>query len=233
MSPAAVVPAWPAGERSAFVAALAGLLNRPAEALMQEVDGDPIVAPPLWGRWHAAADRLDQAAGATPQWFHELNADPRLRVTAGLGAEVVRRNDEELMAQAWEQVDGVLAANEALRRAQAAREAAGKLLTKHLSTLDADTLLQVTAPVHARVLRRTSRSPRRSCYGGAPSRTVRPMAECAAPAGRRPAGRLDRAPGGRASRARRTGRRRRAAEPPEPAGAAHPTGRRRAEPEWW
>ena len=152
VSPAAVVPAWPAGERSAFVAALAGLLNRPAEALVQEVETDPIVAPPLWGRWHAAADRLDQAAGATPQWFHELNADPRLRVTAGLGAEVVRRNDEELMAQAWEQVDGVLAANEALRRAQAAREAAGKLLTKHLSALDADTLLQVTAPVHARVL---------------------------------------------------------------------------------
>ena len=46
----------------------------------------------------------------------------------------------------------MLAANEALRRAQAAREAAGKLLTKHLSTLDAESLLQVTAPVHARVL---------------------------------------------------------------------------------
>ena len=152
VSPAAVVPAWPSGERNAFVSALAGLLNRPADALLQEVDGDPVVAPPLWGRWHAAADRLDPAAGATPQWFHELNADPRLRATAGLGAEVVRRHDEELMAQAWEQVDGVLAANEALRRAQAAREAAAKLLTKHLSTLDLDTLLQVTAPVHARVL---------------------------------------------------------------------------------
>jgi len=152
VSPAAVVPAWSADERSAFVAALARLLNRPAEALAQEVDGDPIVAPPLWGRWHAATDRLDPATGAMPQWLHELNADPRLRLTAGLGAEVVRRNDEELMAQAWEQVDGVLEANEALRRAQAAREAAEKLLTKHLSTLDPESLLQVTAPVHARVL---------------------------------------------------------------------------------
>jgi len=152
VSPAAVVPAWPTDERSAFVSALAKLLNRPADALSQQVDGDPIVAPPLWGRWHAAIDRLDPATGATPQSFHELNADTRLRVTAGLGAEVVRRNDEELMAQAWEQVDGVLAANETLRRAQAAREAAAKLLTKHLSTLDAESLLQVTAPVHARVL---------------------------------------------------------------------------------
>jgi hypothetical protein len=152
VSPAAVAGAWPSGEREAFVPRLAALLNEPADALARDANTDPIVAPPLWGRWHAATDRLSTDGDAAPRWFHELNADPRLRATAGLGAEVVRHNDEELMAEAWAQIDGVLAANEALRRAQAAREASGKLLANHLSTLDVDALLQVTAPVHARVL---------------------------------------------------------------------------------
>jgi hypothetical protein len=152
VSPAATPPPWSPGERSAFVAALATVLNQPADALAQDSLGEPLVAPPLWGRWHAAVDRLALAAGASPQWFHELNADPRLRATAGLGAEVVRRNDQELMAEAWDQVEGVVAANEALRRAQAAREASSKLLANHLAALDADTLLQVTAPVHGHLL---------------------------------------------------------------------------------
>jgi hypothetical protein len=152
ISPAATPAPWPPEQRSAFVAALAGLLNQPADALVQDSLGEPLVAPPLWGRWHAAVDRLAVTEGASPQWFHELNADPRLRATAGLGAEVVRRNDQELMAQAWDQVEGVIAANEALRRAQAAREASGKLLANHLGALDYDTLVQVTAPVHTHLL---------------------------------------------------------------------------------
>ena len=131
LSPTAAPGGWLAAERDAFVPKLAAMLNQPDDALTQDTDAEPIVAPPLWGRWHAATARLDPAPLATPQWFHEVNADPRLRATAGLGAEVIRRNDDELMAEAWAQVEGVLAANEALRRAQAARETSGKLLTNH------------------------------------------------------------------------------------------------------
>ena len=149
-NPDATPGPWPATEREPFVAALAKMLNQPADALTQ-AGGTRIVAPPLWGRWHAAVDRLNAAAGAQPVWFHELNADPRLRVAAGLGAEVIRRHDEQLMAAAWDQVAGILAANAQLRRAQLAREASVRLMANHLSTLDADTLLQVTGPVHARV----------------------------------------------------------------------------------
>src|SRR5262249_987077 len=127
------------------VAALAKLLDQPTEALTTGT-GDRLVAPPLWGQWHAGVNRL-----GPPAWFEQLNSDPRLRVAAGLGAEVVRRNDEQLMAAAWEQVEGILAANAQLRRAQLAREASLRLLANHLSTLDSDTLLQVTGPVHARV----------------------------------------------------------------------------------
>src|SRR5262249_21771672 len=125
-NPDATPGPWPTTEREPFVAALARMLNQPADALTQ-AGGTRIVAPPLWGRWHAAVDRLDLAPGARPAWFHELNADPRLRVAAGLAAEVVRRNDEQLMAAAWDQVEGILAANAHLRRAPPPRGAAGRL----------------------------------------------------------------------------------------------------------
>ena len=150
LSPLAEPGPWDPVERASFVAALAATLNAPADALAAET-GPRIVAPPLWARWHAARDRLDPAAAAQPRWFHELNADPRLRVTAGLGAQVVMGNDEQLMAAAWDQLDGLQAANEALRRAQLAREAAVKVHANHLAALDLDTFLQVSAPLHARV----------------------------------------------------------------------------------
>jgi hypothetical protein len=150
LSPAAEPGPWDPAERAAFVSALAALLNAPADALAAE-NGPRLVAPPLWARWHAARDRLDPGAAARPRWFHELNADPRLRATAGLGAEVVMAHDEQLMAAAWDQIEGVLAANEAMRRAQLAREAARKVHDVHLADLDLDTLLQVSAPLHARV----------------------------------------------------------------------------------
>ena len=148
MSPAAESTPWAQAERTSFVVALGGLLNRPAEALAQP--GSPrTVAPPLWVRWQAARDRLETAAGAQPLWFHELNSDPRLRASAGLGAEVVRANDQQLMAEAWSQVEGILEANAALRRAQVAREASSRLLDRHLAPLKPDTFLAVTAPMHA------------------------------------------------------------------------------------
>jgi hypothetical protein len=149
-NPDAAPGPWADSDRTPFVTALAAMLNQPAQ-LLAASGGDRVVAPPLWGQWHAAINQLDPAAGAQPVWFHQLNADPRLRVAAGLGAEVVRRNDDQLMAAAWDQVEGILAANAALRRAQLAREASSRLLANHLSTLDGDTLLQVTGPTHGRV----------------------------------------------------------------------------------
>ena len=149
MSPAATSTSWPSADKAPYTAALAELLNRPAEALAT-AGATRTVAPPLWGQWHAATDRLDMAATARPVWFHELNADPRLRTAAGLGAEVIRRNDQQLMAEAWNQVDGVLSANAELRGAQLARDASERLFNKNLVPLASDGFLEVTAPVHAR-----------------------------------------------------------------------------------
>ena len=209
LSPAAAPGPWPPGERAVFVDALAALLNLPADALGDE-HAERVVSPPLWGRWHAAADRLDPAAGAPPEWFNELNADPRLRATAGLGAEVVRRNDQQLMAAAWDQVEGVIAANEALKRAQVAREAAAKLHANHFAKLDLDTFMQVASPLH----------PRFTASSATVHETLRasPIPDGALDGQlrrvRRPAGPL----------ARRQARIRAADPPvPGPAGAGHPT----------
>jgi hypothetical protein len=148
VSPKMTSSEWPESERGPFVTALAKLLNQPADGLL--AGGDPIVAPPLWVRWQAATDRLDPHPGAEPRWFHLLNSDPRNRAAAGLGAEAVRRNDQSLMAAAWDQVEGVNAANAELRRAQLAREAASRLHSKHFGVLKADTFLSITRPLHRR-----------------------------------------------------------------------------------
>jgi len=139
---------WPEPERTQFITPLQRLLNAPAEMLTQ-TGGSPVVAPPLYGRWHSAQPELDQAA--SPPWFVELNSDPRERVIAGLGTQVIQAEQQQLMAGAWQQYDQIRAINDRLRFAQLARETAARLHTRHLATADTDSVVQVTAPVHARV----------------------------------------------------------------------------------
>ena len=111
-----------------------------------------IVAPPLYGMWHAAQFRV--RAPDTP-WLSSLNLDPRRRTTAGLGARVIRENQEQLMAEAWRQVGDVERANEALRRAQLGRSASAAVWQRSVSALGTDTLFALTGPVQGRVRRGT------------------------------------------------------------------------------
>lgn len=133
---------WPAAPRTALQTKLRALLNAPADALAQGAT-DPVVAPPIYGRWHAATDRVALTNGQPP-WLHELNLDPRHRAAAGLGAEVVRRDQESLMAAAWEQVGDIVRANELLKQAQLARSVTGSLHERHFSLMPEDTLVRMT-----------------------------------------------------------------------------------------
>ncbi|MBN1491799.1 MAG: hypothetical protein JXA69_17940 [Phycisphaerae bacterium] len=144
---------WDPQERNCFVGALRDLVNLPAVRLEQQ-EGDHLVVPPLYGRWYAAQERLRDAG--QPPWFHELNADPRLRTAAGLGTQVVQHQQEQLMASAWAQVAGILEINQRMRLAQLARETAARVRTRHLAAFDAETLLLVTGPLLGRI----SASPR-------------------------------------------------------------------------
>lgn len=120
-------------------------------------DEDPVIVPPLYGRWHAQVTRLNPAdADADDErWVDELNHDPRHRAAAGLGAGVVQKNQEAYMEAAWQQVGKVLEGNTRIRfghlamltsmvwhRRELARAAEGS----------GERLLGVTAPVHQRVL---------------------------------------------------------------------------------
>ena len=123
-------------------------------------DPDPVITPPLYGRWHARTSRLlTDRSGASlansTNWIHELNLDPRYRVSAGFGTRVVQSKQEELMAAAWEQVGDVLEANRRTRRLKFAQQVALVWHRSHLAqiaTANAAKAIALTAPVHSRIM---------------------------------------------------------------------------------
>ena len=123
-------------------------------------DPDPLITPPLYGRWHAAVDRLLTAADGTSlpnnrNWIHELNLDPRFRVPAGFGTRVIQKHQEEYMNVAWQQVGDVVAVNRLIRFVQLTNEALLQWHTLQLQPLLAsqpDKLMWLTAPVQKRIL---------------------------------------------------------------------------------
>jgi hypothetical protein len=110
------------------------------------------VAPPVYGSIQAigtapdAGRRLDQTV---PLWLQELNRDPRYRVAAALGAQVVREQQESLVSEAWQQAGEVADANRWLAQKQLAREVSLSIYEKRLMPLSSGALQQITAPVIA------------------------------------------------------------------------------------
>ena len=138
--PTVSIPDWSSTDAHGFTAALATRINA----------GGNRLEPPLYGRWLAAAT-LSTDPSATPPWLLQLNTDPRARIAAGLGTTVVQTEQQQLLAGAWAQVEGVRAANNRLRLAQLARELALRVYTRHFVAMAGDAFLQVSAPLHGRV----------------------------------------------------------------------------------
>lgn len=111
----------------------------------------PRVVPPAYGRWHHGQLKKDgkivDAKASAATWLDVLNLDPRHRAAAGLGAEVIRKNQEALMASAWEQLGEVKRANEILRKAQLGRDASVQLYKRLLSQPNDDVFFAMTAPM--------------------------------------------------------------------------------------
>lgn len=143
---------WPPEPPPGFVTDLEDVVNRQEDLLEDPaVAGphpDPIVSPPLYGRWHAKVRRLE---ASRPGWPNELNGDPRLRMPAAFGTDVVKKNQEGLMRRAWQQLGDVLEANQRIRRVQLAILASRRLFKRHLESLDAEEVLATTQAVHAHV----------------------------------------------------------------------------------
>jgi len=79
--------------------------------LTAAADGSPpAVGPPVYGQLAvgeaATAANLPTSA---PPWVRSINLDPRLRVAAGLGAQIVQRNQDRYLEEAWRQVGDVMA----------------------------------------------------------------------------------------------------------------------------
>ena len=123
-------------------------------------DPDPLITAPLYGRWHALTQRLLTKRDGTPadnrtNWVHKLNLDPRFRVPAAVGAQVVEEHAEEYMDYAWEQIGDVLAANQKIRHLQLATEVSARWYDFHLTplaTVNQERAFSISAPVAARVL---------------------------------------------------------------------------------
>lgn len=126
------------------------LLEAPSKHVVEGTDPDAEpVAPPLYGQWHT---QLHEIPAARPRWFRDVNLDPRQRATGGLGAEVVRANQEDYMDAAWRQVGEIVEANRLLNLARLARELAARVHERHVVALDGPELFALMAPVLGRVL---------------------------------------------------------------------------------
>jgi hypothetical protein len=134
---------WPEPARSAFQNSLRTILNVPSS--LNSTSPSAVLGPPLYGQWHAKQETVP-AANRAPQWFRELNVDPRHRVAAGLGAFVVQKDQEQLMASAWDQLERQKQDHRRLTRAQLAETVGGGLVKKHLAALDPARLLQFAGP---------------------------------------------------------------------------------------
>lgn len=123
-------------------------------------DPDPMVTPPLYGRWHALTERLLDEANGTPvphraNWVHDLNLDPRFRSAAGFGTAVIQKDQEQLMEGAWSQIGDVLEANRRIRLAHFARHAGISMHGRHvkaMASVSPGGLLMMQAPVSARLV---------------------------------------------------------------------------------
>jgi hypothetical protein len=122
-------------------------------------DVDPLITSPIYGEWQALQHRLLTDPDGNPlnpndNWIHELNLDPRHRVAAGFGGDVVRKHQEDYMEAAWQQVGEVLAHNRKARIAQTWVQVTEAAYLKSVSPLVAQPsrVLALTAPLQARVL---------------------------------------------------------------------------------
>ncbi|MDR4473129.1 MAG: hypothetical protein MRJ92_10970 [Nitrospira sp.] len=67
-----------------------------------------------------------------PHWFRDLNLDPRHRIAAGIGTMVIRKEQESLMASAWDQLEQQRRDRQRLKRAQLAESVGISLLEETL-----------------------------------------------------------------------------------------------------
>lgn len=136
----------PAGHPPPRTAAAA--LREQIGSVVEQVDQ---LAPPMYGRWHAAQTKLEDPA-ARHGWVTAINVEPARRVYAGeCGARTVQHHQEQFMAAAWDQFGSLVAANALLRQGQVDLHVALRIFARHLTPLDDLSLLQLAGAALSRL----------------------------------------------------------------------------------
>jgi len=152
--PHAPVAEWSNTTKNPFQVKLKEILDEPWLVTQDALNKDPIVAPPIYGCWHAARHTVNITVTppASLTWLDELNLDPRHRAVAALGTQVIQTQQEQLVASAWEQLGEIQRINQMRRQAQLGRSVNAAYYTKHFKRFSPETLLKVTASAQARVV---------------------------------------------------------------------------------
>jgi len=119
-----------------------------------DVNVEPVLGPPIYGRYYAGRNQVGTALPST--WLDDLNLDPRERVAAALGTRVIQEHQEELMADAWDQAGEMAKVNQRLRQMQMSLAITSRLHARNVQRIvDDDTLWRFASPAQARLVMAT------------------------------------------------------------------------------
>ncbi|MEJ8850704.1 hypothetical protein [Variovorax rhizosphaerae] len=139
---------WDEQTAKPFQTELARIINAPGLNEVADPNADPLLGPPVYGRWHAARSVV---ARGVAKWLDQLNLDPRSRTVAAFGTSVIQAHQEALMAAAWDQAAELQRANQRMRQLQLSLVVGTSLHTRHFANLGPETLLRIGAPAFARL----------------------------------------------------------------------------------
>lgn len=132
-----------------FFHELQSILNFPADLQAStNASIDPVVTPAIYGENHARKHTVDVTAGG---WLNQLNRDPRNRVPAGFGVNVVHKHQEDYVARAWQQVKRILDANRKIVFSVFSIASVQAIQTNFVNLLRPVEMLAVFAPVMRKV----------------------------------------------------------------------------------
>jgi hypothetical protein len=134
-------PALPAR----FATALTEVLNTPDLI----PTATPVLAPPRYGAAYRSTPAL--APDRSTSWYEQLNANPANRIAAALGVQIIQRDQETLVASAWDQAADMRAATALARLADAGVAVAQRMHARHLSPLAPESGVFVLTPLLRRL----------------------------------------------------------------------------------
>lgn len=143
----------PAGSNVLYAGKLAEILNSGSTRVAGTADPTkhvPTLAPPIYGEFPAKRHTVDTTR-ISHHWLDDMSLQPRYRLAAGWGAEIVRQNQDEFMQAAWEQLGDILAAERAFSLARLSRDVLKRIEVRHLAKLSPDRVLAVMAPARSRI----------------------------------------------------------------------------------